>query len=183
LTIDGGRTLAWELEASVAAAGESLDRLFVQVGGGALMSAVAQGLALTQSTPRFHAVQTEGCYPLARAWKRVRALGLSQARKHRSAVMTPWETTPTSIAHGILDDETYDWAACVEAMGRSGGWPIVVSDDHIERATKLGREAAMTENPVSHTGAAGLAGLIAAQERGDVPAGETIAVIFSGRER
>jgi len=34
---------------------------------------------------------------------------LERATKHRSEFMRPWETMPQSVAHGILDDETYDW--------------------------------------------------------------------------
>ncbi len=35
---------------------------------------------------------------------------------HRSKVMWPWEDEPVSIATGILDDETYDWHAALDAM-------------------------------------------------------------------
>lgn len=180
LTIDGGRTLAWELEEAVAAAGESLDRVFLQVGGGAMMSAVAQGLT---GAAKLHAVQTEGCHPLARAWERAAGQDLAEARRSRSRFMTPWETTPHSIAHGILDDETYDWAACVEGMRRTGGGPIVIADGWVERAVAAGREGGFSAAAVSPTGAAGLAGFLAARERGDVQPGETVAVIFSGVER
>jgi len=30
--------------------------------------------------------------------------------------MWPWEETPRSVAHGILDDETYDWLAIVKGI-------------------------------------------------------------------
>jgi len=74
LTIDGGRTLGWEL---VSQQGGKFDRLFLQVGGGALASGVIQALRIARtmgavkSMPRMHAVQTEGCHPLERAWRRV----------------------------------------------------------------------------------------------------------------
>ena len=51
-----------------------LDRLFVQVGGGALATAVVTGLAAAVGRgdlarmPRVHAVQPEGNHPLVRAW-------------------------------------------------------------------------------------------------------------------
>jgi threonine synthase len=67
--------------------------------------------------------------------------------------MWPWETEPRSIAHGILDDETYDWAAVVEGMLRSGGSPIVVDDDELHAANRLARDTTRVE--VSHTGSAG----------------------------
>jgi threonine dehydratase len=77
-TIDGGRTLAWEMVDALAARDGGrparLDRLFVQVGGGALATAVVTGLAGAVERgdlarlPRVHAVQPGGNHPLVRAW-------------------------------------------------------------------------------------------------------------------
>ena len=77
-TIDGGRTLAWEMvDALVAHDGgrpARLDRLFVQVGGGALATAVVTGLTHAVARgdlarlPTVHAVQPAGNHPLVRAW-------------------------------------------------------------------------------------------------------------------
>ena len=77
-TIDGGRTLAWEMvDALLKHDGgrpARLDRLFVQVGGGALATAVVTGLAAAVERgdlarlPVVHAVQPEGNHPLVRAW-------------------------------------------------------------------------------------------------------------------
>ena len=77
-TIDGGRTLAWEMVDSLVEHDSGrparLDRLFVQVGGGALATAVVTGLAAAVGRgdlarmPRVHAVQPEGNHPLVRAW-------------------------------------------------------------------------------------------------------------------
>ena len=77
-TIDGGRTLAWEMvDALIEHDGGSptrLDRLFVQVGGGALATAVVTGLAAAVDRgdlarlPVVHAVQPQGNHPLVRAW-------------------------------------------------------------------------------------------------------------------
>jgi threonine synthase len=75
LTIDGGKTLAWEMVSQLAASGTSLDVLFLHVGGGALASSVIEGLreardlGLLPEMPRIHAVQTTGAYPLVRAWR------------------------------------------------------------------------------------------------------------------
>ena len=38
---------------------------------------------------------------------------------------------PHSLADGILDDETYDWIADVDAMRVSGGRPIVAAEADI----------------------------------------------------
>jgi len=78
LTLDGGMTLGFELADQEAELGVApLDRLLVQVGGGALASSVAQGLAWAVTLgriprrPALHAVQTEGGFPLVRGWRRV----------------------------------------------------------------------------------------------------------------
>jgi len=210
----------------------SVDRLFVQVGGGALASACIR--ALTESVrsgrlaalPRIHAVQTSGGYPLKRAYDRLvdhilerlesvsrspesvsrsprRAFAsdaeraaclleaapsglvddvLRYARAHRSAFMWPWETEPLSIATGILDDETYDWAAVVEGMVRTGGFPVVVDEATLREANELARET--TGVDVDHTGSSGLAGLLALSRTGSRPRpDECVVVLLTGVRR
>ena len=90
--------------------------------------------------------------------------------------MWPWETTPHSIATGILDDETYDWLGVVDGMLATGGEPIVVSEARLEEANRRARAA--TGIRVDHTGSAGLAGWL---ERQDAEApGEDSAVLLTG---
>ena len=173
-TIDGGRTLGYEL----AEQAPDIDRVYVQVGGGALAASVAQGLAIGGSPAALMAVQTEGCAPLARAWERTAELGgLDKARRQRSVVMWPWTPTPFSAATGILDDETYDWAAVTEAMVSTGGHPVVVPEPVVTEACEAGRSA--TGINVSPTGSAGLAGLL----YDDPPADAKSAVLFTGAQR
>jgi threonine synthase len=227
LTIDGGKTLAWEMISAFRASarrqwgGSRLDAVFIQIGGGALASSIIQGFgdALAAGAidrlPRFYTVQTAGAYPLKRAYDAVAERILQRvplvveqgfspasdreraelilshreiiddemrfARGHRSAFMRPWEKTPRSIAHGILDDETYDWAAVVDGMLRTGGWPFVVSDDRLVDANAAAREA--TGLNVDHTGSAGLAGVMKAIGIDTRLAGEHVAVVFSGVSR
>jgi threonine synthase len=200
LTIEGAETLAWEM---IDALGSTrLDRLIVQVGGGALASACVQAFreALAFGTidylPRVHAVQTEGGHPLARAYGLVaERLGahvastpavirkeMDFARTHRSQFMWPWESQPRSIARGILDDETYDWAAVVEGMLLSDGYPVVVDEPTLEAGNTLARDA--TAVNVDHTGSAGLAGLLQLMRGPSPPSpGERVATIFSGVRR
>ena len=173
-TIDGGRTLGYEL------AEQALDinRVYVQVGGGALATSVAQGLAIGGSSAALIAVQTEGCAPLARAWGRTAELGgVNEARRRRSAVMWPWTPTPFSAATGILDDETYDWAAVTEAMIANSGYPVVVPESLVTEAWELARSA--TGINVCTTGSAGLAGLLG----DDSPVEARAAVLFTGVRR
>jgi len=114
------------------------------------------------------------------AWMRARdstpQSALAYAAAHRCALMRPVEETPHSVAHGILDDETYDWLAVTDAMLSTGGAPVVVDEATLERAHEQGRGHAGRR--ASHTGTAGLAGVLAAR-----PEGKRVAVVFSGAER
>ncbi len=174
LVIEGGETLGWELVSQLVARGVTLDRLFVQVGGGALASACiaafeeAHALGVIERLPRIHAVQTAAVSPLVRAWERIG--DLDDAIAHRSEYMWPWETAPESIATGILDDETYDWAEVIRGMKKSGGRPLLVSEERLREAT--------AEHDVSATGAAGLAGLM--EIRDEIGGDEAVAVLFTG---
>jgi threonine synthase len=198
LAIEGGETLGYEIAAALAGKAR-LDHVVIQVGGGALASAVAQGLSESAALgalagmPRIHTVQTAGAWPLARALHKV-AAGLAAepgpeevraavcyAAAHRSEFMWPWETVPHSLAHGILDDETYDWVALVEAMLATGGRALVASEDEIAQANVLGVEA--TGIDVDPTGSAGLAGLVQLSREGLISSGEQAAVLFTGARR
>ena len=198
LAIESGFTLGYEM-AEALTGGPSLDHLVIQVGGGALASACigslrdAAILGLLVRVPRYHAVQTMGAAPLARAFERVAArvpagaglpevrAALSYAATHRSEFMWPWEVEPRSIAHGILDDETYDWLAVVEGMLISGGGPVVVSEDLLARANALAVDA--THIDVDPTGSSGLAGLLALREQGAIGDHERVGVLFTGVHR
>ena len=182
LAIEGGRTLAYELAEGWRAAGAAPEALYVQVGGGALASAVAQGLAQAEAAgvlaraPRLVAVQTEGCAPLERAWRLLGATPLPEAARARARFMWPWEAAPHSAAHGILDDETYDWWAIAQGMRATGGAPVVAPEALVLRAHGLARPHAGIA--ATATGTAGLAGLLAAP----CP-GRSVAVLFTGVER
>jgi threonine synthase len=227
--IEGGLTLGYEIASDLRANGRPIDRLFVQVGGGALASSCVQaldeavGLGALGWMPRIHAVQTTGAWPLVRAYDRAaawlarrlqidvavptepgaatpspcrrrlaehlrRAVGephgaveLDRMARHRSAFMRPWEVQPHSVASGILDDETYDWFAVVAAMLRTGGYPLVVSEETLRTANELARRT--TGIDVDHTGSAGLAGLIELHRAGAIRSGESLALLFTGVRR
>lgn len=197
LAVEGGLTLSWEVVTALSATGTSLDRLFVQVGGGALASACVAGFAearslgATDAAPLIHPVQAATVAPLARAFERLAhrldtdapssALDLAWAAHHRSAFMWPWETEPHSVATGILDDETYDWLAVVRGTLASGGSPVVVDEATLVEANEIARTA--TGIDVDPTGTAGLAGLLDLRRRALVDPGETVAVIFTGARR
>ena len=77
LTIEGGETLGYELVEQLLERAGRMDSLYIQVGGGALASALiaalrhAVGLGLLERLPRIHAVQTQGGHPLVLAWRRL----------------------------------------------------------------------------------------------------------------
>jgi len=180
--LDGGRTIGWEMARHLEEAleGPPLDRLFVQVGGGAFAASVAAGFRMSGISPALHAVQTEACAPLARAWHRSAEFdGPRRAGEHWGQCMWPWEHVGESVADGILDDETYDWLPVLGAMADSHGSPVVVTEAHLLEANEIG--CRLTGINASFTGTAGLAGLLAL--RGSVQPDERVAVIFSGRRR
>lgn len=171
LCLDGGRTVGLEIAAAVPDA----DRVLVQVGGGALVTGVGDGLELAGAAARVHAVQTEGCAPLARAWR----LAAADPAARWDDVMWPWEHEPASAASGILDDETYDWPGARDAMARSGGGPVVSPEADVLRANELA--VAHTDVDADHTGTAGLAGLLTMRD--EIGDGERVVVLFSGVRR
>ena len=180
LAIEGGRTIAYEM--AEVFGDRKIDAIYVQVGGGALASGIAQGFSLANKMgvmahlPRLITVQTASCAPLNRAWQQMGNLALDEVAQQRKNFMWPWETAPHSIAHGILDDETYDWLEIAKGMRNSGGYPVIVDESALLRAHELGKSA--TSITVSATGTSGLAGLLVSTA--DY---KQVCVIFSGFEQ
>lgn len=202
---DGARTIGYELAEQVAERRPT--DLYLQIGGGAFASAVMDGLlgADVRPIPRLHPVQPVRAHPYAAAWDRLvprlltelgdldpgdqRQLAELLVEPSRSGrfdriiaaaddVMVPWPATPTSVATGILDDVTYDWRPLVSHQLRSGGWPILASEEDLEQAAALA--GAQVKPPPDATGAAGLAGaLIDRVTEADGPA----LVVLSGIDR
>ncbi len=175
--LDGGRTIGWEILEQM---DNRVDRVFVQVGGGAFASCVASSMKTVGVHPRLHAVQAEGCAPLERAWRRaIETGGVHGVGRRWSECMWPWEDEPRSLADGILDDETYDWIGVVEGMAETGGWPVVASEESVIAAHRMSHE--LTAVNVSPTGSAGLAGLLEIRER--IADDERVVVVMSGVQR
>jgi threonine dehydratase len=180
--LDGGRSIGWEMAAQFEqqAVGPPLDRVFVQVGAGTFAASTIAGFRMSGVTPKLHAVQTDSCAPLNRAHVKVMQIGGPQAAAtHWSECMWPWEHVGSSAADGILDDETYDWIPVVRAMAEGKGSPIVAREALVLEANALARTT--TGINASHTGTAGLAGLLSVRE--SIGADERVAVIFSGVDR
>jgi len=178
LCLDGGRTIGWEMAERIAGPGgpQSLDAVFVQVGGGAFASCLGAGLVEMGQRPPLMAVQAEGCAPLDQAWQRG-----ATAADDWATVMEPWPD-PSSLADGILDDETYDWIGVLDAIRSTGGDTVVASEQNIERAHPLAHRAGFDASP---TGTAGLAGLLQALDAGTphVVDAQRVGVVISGVTR
>lgn len=220
LTLDGGRTLAFEIVDQLAASGP-LDRVFVQVGGGALASALGRGLeeakrlgALARM-PRIHPVQSERVAPVRAAYQRLleavgdellgtvpsradlgdeladrlrtgpaleRALATLDAAAHRRALLfQPWPDPQPSVAHGILDDDTYDGLSLLRSTVLSGGSPVTVDELTLSEAAAQMRERAGID--VDETGAAGYAGLLQWERSHGPLHGERVLVLATGHRR
>ena len=147
--LDGGRTIGWEMADSRGGA-EPLDRVFVQVGGGALAACVGAGLPSAASAAAAARRADRGCAPLARAWER-------RGRRSAPAAAAALGRVHVAVggrrrarrADGILDDETYDWLGVrrrrwtrsggsrrrgAEAADRRGARARPVGDGHPGRA-------------------------------------------------
>ena len=110
-----------------------------------------------------------------------RVAGLRYAATHRDEFMWAWETTPRSLASGILDDETYDWLPVLGSMLETGGIPLVASELLLARAHALAHER--TPIAVCPTGSAGLAGFLELARHDLISSGEQVGLVFSGHQR
>lgn len=187
-TLDGGRTIGWELADQFAR--DEPEHVFIQVGGGALLTSCAIGLLEAASvgplenSPQVWAVQAEGSAPFDRAWQGIDAGGttderLAGAQAGASELMEPWND-PSSAATGILDDVTYDWLGVARALMETGGGSVVAPESEIlaanDRTTEAGYDA-------DETGSAGYAGLRVATKAGTIGASSTAAVLITGVRR
>jgi threonine synthase len=99
-----------------------------------------------------------------------------------SHFMWPWDgAAPHSLAHGILDDVTYDWYFLLRAVLRSGGRAEILSENTIRSAYQKAQHH--TGISVCPTGASGLAGLIQLQASGAIDPGEAVGLFFTGFDR
>ena len=96
--------------------------------------------------------------------------------------MWPWDgAAPHSLAHGILDDLTYDWYYLLEALLRTGGRAEVLREETIRYAH--GTAQSHTGIPVCATGASGLAGLIRLTGSRAIHRSESVGLFFTGFDR
>lgn len=193
-TLDGGRTLGWELADQMAERGiEGTVRLYVQVGGGALASAAWAGLRegierlALGIRPVMHPVQTTACAPLARAWSLLERESpdaderMALARSEPARFMWAWDNVGASAASGILDDVTYDWLHIAKAMSESGGRPVTVTEEQVLRAHRLVHAHSAID--ADATGTSGLGGVLQDTGRGRLGRDDHVVALVTGVTR
>lgn len=187
LLVEGKKTAALELCADLTdgftAAKDTLpEAVFVPVGDGCIISSVGKAFAqlrelgLIDRVPRLIGVQAAGAAPLAEAWARGRTdvADLSgRAILERVTPVTP-HTLADSISVGVPRNRVKAWRAVAGAQGEF----VAVPDEAIlEAIALLAQQAGVFAEP---SGATGLAGVLAARERGLVGAGDRVAVLVTG---
>ncbi|MFD1534136.1 threonine synthase [Pseudonocardia aurantiaca] len=171
LTIEAKKTVAFEVWEQL---GRRIpDAMIVPVGDGPTLVALDKGFAelvscgLAERQPRLIGVQAERCQPLVKAW-----LG---------APAGPAELDPAgTVADGIAVLRPAIGDAVLDAVGRSGGAMVAVSDSALLNAVAtLAGRAGVGAEPA---GAAALAGLESAVESGLTDRSETVVLLVTGRE-
>ncbi len=185
MALDGGRSIGWELAEQIST--NQIDYLFVQVGGGALLTSCVIGLleakrfGILDQIPKVCAVQTEGCAPFDRAWRGIPRFDtpdekVDYANENAEILMTPWQE-PKSLATGILDDVTYDWLGVVRGLAHTGGESIVASEQQIVDAHSLVNSLGVPAEP---TGSAAVAGVMGALNSGYIERQDRVGVLLTG---
>jgi threonine synthase len=171
LTLEAKKTVAFEVWEQL---GRRVpDLMIAPVGDGPTLVALDKGFAelvsrgLAERRPRLIGVQAERCQPVVRAW-----LG---------APAGPAELDPaTTVADGIAVVRPAIGDAVLDAVRRGGGGMVAVSGDLLLGAVATqARRAGVGAEP---DGAAALAGLEPAIERGLADRSETVVLPVTGRE-
>ncbi len=212
-TIDGGRTLGWEAAERLGDLGvEGPMRIMLQVGGGAMASAVASGIDQgvfhdwVRIEPRYHPVQTSACAPLHRAWDALlsaaRVESSSGAAERASALRSDAGALAVvmSLANNEPDRFMYPW----EPVGETAATGILDDLTYdwlgiLEPMIRTGGWPVVVDEPavveahrvgrdvlgldVSATGTAGMAGLVDRELSRSISADESILVFATGVER
>jgi len=169
--IEGPKTISYEIVEQLG--WRSPDWVFVPVGAASLLTGVWKGfrdfreLGIIPDLPHLFAVQSTGNPPFVRAFK----------EGQDPFNIKPWDH-PHTIAWGLEDPYPWDGDAGIAALKETKGDAEEVPDELILKAMKLlaSREGVFAEP----SGAAGLAGLMAALEDGRVDKDEEVVVLVTG---
>lgn len=180
LLVEGKKTAAMEI--LLATGGQAPDAVFVPVGDGCIVSAVAKGfrelyeVGIADGMPAIYGVQAAGAAPLARAWAAAGSLAAGYTPAEAMAAIKPVDpqTIADSISVGIPRNRLKAW----KGVAQSGGGFLSVTDDEIREAIALMcRLAGVWAEP---SGATGLAGLIQARRAGRITRDDRVVVMITG---
>ncbi len=169
--IEGPKTISYEIIEQMN--WEVPDWVFVPVGAASLLTGVWKGfkdylnLGLIDRLPHLFAVQSTGNPPFVRAFK----------EKQDPFNIRPWPK-PHTIAWGLEDPYPWDGDAGLRALDETKGYAEEVPDEKIVEAMKLlARYEGIFAEP---SGAASLAGLMAAIDEGIIDKSDKIVVLVTG---
>lgn len=154
MRLQGQKTAAFEI---VAQLGKAPDLHVMPVGNAGNISAYWMGFKELELRPRMWGFQAAGAAPI---------------------VVGHPIANPETVASAIRIGNPASWDLAVAARDESGGVIAAVTDEQILAAQRaLASHDGIFVEPAS---AAGVAGLIAAAEAGDIDAGQTISVTVTG---
>lgn len=147
--IDGARTLGLELAHQLDEAGVVPGAIYIQIGGGALATAVMDGLRRAwgpRPLPRLHPVQAMSAHPYVAAWRRLVAAVLGEdapgpeASDHRRAALVAasqgWPWPPgTGVDLDLVAPATRVARSHPEAMQPWPGTPLSVASGILDDVT------------------------------------------------
>lgn len=160
--IEGLKTIAFELFEQMGVP----DKIVVPTGTGGILTAIFKGfrellaLRVVDRLPQMIAVQSSEVAPIVEAWR------------ERTDPRPP-PRDATTIASAILVKSPFNGRSAIEAMNRSGGYGLTVTDHQLLRAIQaLGREGIFAEP----SAAASMAALEQIDRRPD----DRVALIVTG---
>ena len=169
--IEGPKTISYEIIEQMN--WKVPDWVFVPVGAASLLTGVWKGfkdylnLGLIDRLPHLFAVQSTGNPPFVRAFK----------ERQDPFNIRPWPK-PHTIAWGLEDPYPWDGDAGLRALDETKGYAEEVPDEKIVEAMKLlARYEGIFAEP---SGAASLAGLMAAIDEGIIDKSDKIVVLVTG---
>ncbi len=169
--IEGPKTISYEIIEQMN--WEVPDWVFIPVGAASLLTGVWKGfkdylnLGLIDRLPHLFAVQSTGNPPFVKAFK----------EKQDPFNIRPWPK-PHTIAWGLEDPYPWDGDAGLRALDETKGYAEEVPDEEIVEAMKLlARYEGIFAEP---SGAASLAGLMAAINEGIIDKSDKVVVLVTG---
>lgn len=199
LTIEGKKTVSFEIAAQLAARGRAADHIFVPVGDGVILSGLYKGfedlfsLGFLKRIPTIWACQAEGSSAIARSFFRLGQTDTKDIPQEQRAgaeqigsLGRNYKTEPAVFAPEIFSDPepstTIADSISVEiprngyhALGKLhayGGWPVRVTDREILLAQReLASQSGLFAEPSSSAAWAGFRKVLQEQEKKAITVG------------